>query len=189
LLWSSPYIEPTPLTASDSYPHYVLAKPTGEVLVTGVGGPTPNPNSPSFNQMPIVQYSNTGVQNWVSTPNIYAGTGLATMFASDGSLFAIGSRNMYVFHYNPTPLANTQVTEGNLFSVAPNPFENTISIQLNDATLPTKATIIDITGKSLHTFDLNSENTTLDLSDLISGIYFCTFDSNNEIKTIKLVKK
>ena len=79
LLWSSPYIEPTPLTQSDSYPHYVLAKPTGEVIVTGVGGPTPDPFNPSFNQMPIVQYSNTGVQNWISTPNIYAGTGLATV--------------------------------------------------------------------------------------------------------------
>ncbi|MBK6838533.1 MAG: hypothetical protein IPG90_09855 [Bacteroidetes bacterium] len=66
LLWSSPYIEPNPQTASDSYPHYVLAKSTGEVLVTGVGGPTPDPFNPSFNQMPIVQYSNTGVQNWVS---------------------------------------------------------------------------------------------------------------------------
>ena len=189
LLWSSPYTEPNPLTASDSYPHYVLAKPTGEVLVTGVGGPTPDPFNPSFNQMPIVQYSNTGVQNWVGTPNIYAGTGLATMFASDGSLFAIGSRNMYVFHYNSTALGMEEVTFEKT-KIAPNPFSDEVTIQLNNTEAITKATILDLTGKSLLTIELNNKNNIIDLSLLRSGIYFCQLTSENTAtKTIKLVKK
>ena len=188
LLWSSPYNEASPVTQSDSYPKYIIAKPTGEVIVTGVGGPTPNPNSPSFNQMPIVQYSNTGVQNWVSTPNIYAGTGLATAFASDGSLFAIGSRNMYVFHFNSNALGMEEATS-NKTKIAPNPFSEEITIQLNNFDATTKATIIDVTGKSLLNFELNSQNNTIDLSILTNGIYFCELVSNNKRETIKLIKK
>ncbi len=187
LLWSSAYIEPTPQTASDSYPHYVLAKPTGEVIVTGVGGPTPDPFNPSFNQMPIVQYSNTGVQDWVSTPNIYAGTGLATMFASDGSLYAIGSRNMYVFHYTPTALGLAEVTSDKI-KIAPNPFTGLVTIQLNKIDFTAKANIIDITGKSLLSFKLNSESNILDLSSLSCGIYFCRIQSNSKTETIKIIK-
>ena len=189
LLWSSPYIEPTPLTASDSYPHYVLAKPTGEVIVTGVGGPTPDPFNPSFNQMPIVQFSNTGIQNWVSTPNIYAGTGLATMFASDGSLFAIGSRNMYVFHYNPNALSTNENSISNKTIVTPNPFTDKVSITLDKIKLPANATLFDVTGKKLLSITIENSNSELELSSLKRGIYFCQIKSNVNSETIKIIKK
>ena len=189
LLWSSPYTEATPHTVSDSYPKYIIAKPTGEVIVTGVGGPTPDPSNPSFNQMPIVQYSNTGVQNWVSTPNIYAGTGLATMFASDGSLFAIGSRNMYVFHYNSTPLSTNENSILNKIIVAPNPFSEKITITLDEINLPTNANIFDTTGKKLISINLEKTNNELELSSLKSGIYFCQLNSNTKTKTLKIIKK
>ena len=189
LLWSSPYIEPNPLTLSDSYPHYVLAKPTGEVIVTGVGGPTPDPFSPSFNQMPIVQYSNTGVQNWVSTPNIYAGTGLATMFASDGSLFAIGSRNMFVFHYNSAPLSTNENSISNKTIVAPNPFSDKITISLDEINLPVYASIFDVTGKELLTKTLEKTSNELELSGFKNGIYFCLLKSQTITETLKIIKK
>lgn len=189
LLWSSPYSEPNPQTMSDSYPKYIFAKPTGEVIVTGVGGPTPDPNNPSFNQMPIVQYSNTGVQNWLSTPNIYAGTGLATMFASDGSLFAIGSRNMYVFHYNSTPLSTNENNFSNKTIVAPNPFSDKVTITVKDVNLPAYASIFDITGKELLTTNIEKTTNELELSALKSGIYFCQLKSNNQVETIKIIKK
>lgn len=196
LLWSSPYIEPTPLTMSDSYPHYVLAKPTGEVIVTGVGGPTPDPFNPSFNQMPIVQYSNTGVQNWLSTPNIYAGTGLATMFASDGSLYAIGSRNMYVFHYNNVPLAienNLQIE--NSVKIFPNPFSTVTTLEFYlSATENISVSIVDVVGrvvKNIPAKNLQSgkNRINLNLSELNSGIYFCKIKSNENLQTVKLIKE
>lgn len=189
LLWYSPYIEPTPLTASDSYPHYVLAKPTGEVIVTGVGGPTPDPTNPSFNQMPIVQYSNTGVQNWISTPNIYAGTGLATMFASDGSLYAIGSRNMYVFHYNAAALATNENSSSKKTSASPNPFTDKVTLAIDEIHLPANATLFDVTGKKVFAFTIENSNEELELSTLKSGVYFCQLNSNSAIETIKIIKK
>ncbi|MEK8179534.1 T9SS type A sorting domain-containing protein [Flavobacterium buctense] len=189
LLWSSPYIESAPVTVSDSYPKYVIAKPTGEVIVTGVGGPTPNPSFPSTNQMPIVQYSNTGVQNWVSTPNIYAGTGLATAFASDGSLYAIGSRNMYVFHYDSTQLSTNDTSVFTKTIVSPNPFNDKITITANEMNLPSKATIFDMTGKELLSVTLLTSSNEVELSSLKSGIYFCQLISNKGIETVKMVKR
>lgn len=189
LLWTSPYLEPTPLTSSDSYPQYVVAKPTGEVLVTGVGGPTPDPFNSSFNQMPIVQYSNTGVQNWLSTPNIYAGTGLATMLASDGSFYAIGSRNMYVFHYNADALSTDENNISSKTIAFPNPFTDRVTISIDKINLPANATIFDVTGKKLLYISIEKSNSEVELSSLRSGIYFCHLQSNNSIETIKIIKK
>jgi hypothetical protein len=195
LLWSSPYTEPTPLTASDSYPHYVLAKPSGEVIVTGVGGPTPDPFNPSYNQMPIVQYSNTGVQNWLSTPNYYAGTGLAIQFASDGSLFAIGSRNMFVFHYNIAPASIHTVSEKeNLLAVFPVAFTSILNLSFTKFQDDNAAILIsDVLGKEvksmpMENFQLGKNEILLDLSSLTNGIYFITQKSNTHLNTVKVIK-
>lgn len=195
LLWSAPYTEAAPLTASDSYPHYILAKPTGEVIVTGVGGPTPDPFNPSFNQMPIVQYSNTGVQNWISTPNIYAGTGLAMAFASDGSLFAIGSRNMFVFHYDIVPLtASSNFYFENSVKIVPNPFATITTLEFNLLTTEnTSLEIVDVVGRTvrniaLENLTLGNNKISLDLSELKNGIYFCKVNSLKNQQTFKLIK-
>ena len=194
LLWSSPYTVPVNPTLSDEYPHYVLAKPSGEVIVTGVGSPTPDPFNPSFNQMPIVQYSNTGIQNWVSTPNIYAGTGLATMFASDGSLYAIGSRNMFVFHYNNVATAlNNDLKIENSLKIFPNPISSTTTIEFNlSETKNVSLSIIDVTGRvieniSERNFTAGENKITMNLSKLQKGIYFCILHSNQKKQTTKLV--
>ncbi len=189
LLWATPYTVPVNPTSSDEYPHYVTAKPTGEVIVTGVGSPTPDPFNSSFNQMPIVQYSNTGVQNWVSTPNIYAGTGLASVLASDGSLYAIGSRNMYVFHYNADALSINENTISSKTIVAPNPFLDKVSIVLDEINGPTTAAIFDVTGKILLSVDLQKAPSEVDLSSLQSGIYFCQLKSATKTETVKIIKK
>jgi hypothetical protein len=186
LLWSAIY---NATTFSDEYPSHILAKPNGEVIVTGVGGPSFDPNNPSFNQMPIVQYSNAGVQNWISTPNIYGGTGLATSLASDGSLFAISSRNMYVYHYYSTPLSTNENLISNKTIITPNPFSDKVTITLNEINLPSNATIFDVTGKELLSIYLENTNSELELSSLISGIYFCQLHSNGRIETIKIIKK
>jgi hypothetical protein len=195
LLWSSPYNEPTPLTVSDSYPRFILAKPTGEVIVTGVGGPTPDPFNPSFNQMPIVQYSNTGVQNWLDTPNIYAGTGLAITLASDGSLYALGSRNMYVFHYNNVITSiNQSNKDDNTLIMYPNPFTANIKISFykyentNDFII-----ITNVAGEVVKSIPTNNllagqNEIEINLSELNNGIYFCTVKSKNGVSSSKIIK-
>jgi Secretion system C-terminal sorting domain len=87
-------------------------------------------------------------------------------------------------------LSNSEETfeQGSILAY-PNPFTDLVTIDLPTSNLNTKATIFDITGKSLVTFELNSQNNSMDLSNLSSGIYFCKFDSNTNTKTIKLVKK
>lgn len=195
LLWSSPYTVPINPTVSDEYPHFVLAKPTGEVIVTGVGSPTPIPSSPSFNQMPVVQYSNTGVQNWVSTPNIYAGTGLATHIASDGSLFAIGSRNMFVFHYdNMTTSINNHLQNENTVNIFPNPFTSTTTLEFYLTDIKnTSLSLFDVTGREIkniptQNFLTGKNSITIDLSELNNGIYFCRIKSSEIHHTAKLIK-
>ena len=195
LLWASPYSVPINPTASDEYPHFILAKPTGEVIVTGVGGPTPDPFNPSFNQMPIVQYSNTGVQSWVSTPNIYAGTGLAASFANDGSLYAIGSRNMYVFHYNMLPVAiDNHLQIENQVKIFPNPVSSSASLEFNLSEIKNATiTIFDVIGKNVKNIPLNNsqqgKNTiTIDLSELKTGTYFCKLKSSDGLQIVKLIK-
>jgi hypothetical protein len=187
LLWSSTYNEPTPHTVSDSYPYNLVAKATGEVIVTGVGGPTPDPLNPSFNQMPIVQYSNTGVQNWMSTPNIYAGSGLAVMLASDGSLYAIGSRNMFLFHYNSTTTSiNENGISENVF-VVPNPCSDKVTFTVSSNELSTLS-LYDVLGKEIvqKTF---TTSTTLNMDQLEKGIFIYVIRNGKMTnKTGKLVK-
>jgi hypothetical protein len=195
LLWSSPYTVISNPTYTDEYPHYVTATPNGEVLVTGVGGPTPIPGSGSYNQMPIVQYSNTGIQNWISTPNMYAGTGLAVMFASDGSLYAIGSRNLYVFHYNAMSTSTNENSKStDKVKIFPNPFSASATLSINtDKTYSALIIVYDILGNVVKSLDANNlhngeNNISLDLNDLEGGIYFCSVNYNSEIENIKLIK-
>ena len=180
-LWNTVYDAGT----NDEIPYWVTTTSTGEPIVIGKGGPSPDPNN-NYVQMVVLKYNNTGVQQWISTPNIFGGSGLFCKIANDNSLFALSEHNMTVYHYNSTSLANAEATDSNLFSVAPNPFEHNVSVQLNDFA---KATIFDVTGKSLLTFELDAQNNTMNLSSLHSGLYFCKLDSDKLTKTITLVKK
>jgi len=99
LLWNSTY---NGTSFNDEYPRYLAAKPNGDVVVTGVGGPSPDPFNLSYIQMVIVEYDSSGNQVWLDTPNIYGGSGLVCSFASDNSLYAISYYNMTAYHYNGT---------------------------------------------------------------------------------------
>jgi len=192
LLWYAIY---DATTYNDEEPYHVLAKPTGEVIVTGKGGPSPDPNNPSFIQMPIVEYSNTGNQIWLDTPNIYGGWGLATMFASDASLYAISSSDMTVYHYNSEPLGLTN----NLHNIAsvkiyPNPVSSSTTLEFNiKETNNVQITIIDILGKAVinipkQELQPGSIKINLDMTGLNNGLYFCQIKSNENLQTVKLIK-
>lgn len=126
LLWSAFY---NGTVSNDELPYFITAKPNGEVIVTGKGGPSPDPNNSSYLQMVIVQYSNTGNQVWVDTPNQYGGWGLSCMLASDNSMFAISSANMTAYHYNPAPATTKWIVNVQNFSFSPNSLP---SVQLGD---------------------------------------------------------
>jgi len=195
LLWSTTYLQNTNPTSTDEYPRSLLANASGEVLVTGVGSPTPIPGSSSYNQMPILQYSNSGALTWLETPNMYAGTGLALMFASDQSLFAIGSRNMFVFHFNS--LSQNISANPSLFNSAqlfPNPSCEEITIDLNQCVNSrTTITLYNSFGAEVKSIDLNVLSAghhviTLNTESLSNGIYFCIVKSGSQINSMKFTK-
>ena len=145
--------------------------------------------------MPIVEYSNNGTQIWIDLPNIYGGWGLATMFASDGSLYAISSRDMTVYHFNGTPLELTN----NLFDldsvkIYPNPITSSTTVELNMKTFKNiEVTVRDLLGKAVinipeHEIQPGLRKINLDFTGLNSGLYFCQIRLNGNLQTVKLIK-
>lgn len=96
MLWNTRY---NASSANDEIPYFIAAKTNGEVFVTGKGGPSPDPNNPSYLRMITLKYSNAGVQKWIDSANIYSGWGYACTLASDNSLFVLSSTNMTAFHF------------------------------------------------------------------------------------------
>lgn len=193
MLWSGDY---NGTNYNDEYPYNLVAKPNGQVIVTGIGGPSPLPQqSLSYIQMVNVEYSTTGSKLWVDTPNIYGGTGQACMLASDGSLFVSSYYNMTAYHYNAIPagLSDTEIDNNQSINIYPNPLSSSSTFEFNllesrEITL----SIIDVMGreiKSISGINLQSGKSKIiiDLSELNNGVYFCKTNLSFEI--IKLVKK
>jgi len=80
---------------------------------------------------------------------------------------------------------NTTDFELNATSVYPNPTMDQITINSRNSKINT-ITIADISGKVLHSeTDINSEVTSLDMSNYSSGIYLMTINKNTTKKIIK----
>ncbi|WP_298120104.1 T9SS type A sorting domain-containing protein [Flavobacterium sp.] len=183
-LWNTVY---NAVSSVDEIPFYVTTNSLGEPIVIGKGGPTASATMATV-QMVILKYNNSGVQQWISTPNIYGGSGVYCKIANDDSLFAISEHNMSVYHYNLTTLSNQEEVSQKT-QIVPNPFLDKITFQIDENEANTKASIYDISGKLLLEKNISSSNNELDLSNLSSGIYFCKLNSNGNQKTIKLIKK
>lgn len=192
LLWQTIYDS---TTFNDEIPYHLFTKTNGEIIVTGKGGPSPDPNNPSYIQMAIVQYSNTGNQLWVDTPNEYGGWGLACMLASDASLYAISSTDMTVYHYlDPTvSIENISVPPSSI-NAYPNPFSSFTTLELSvPGTKNVSITIINSTGNSVlhipnHALMKGLNKINLDLQKLSKGIYFCLIRSGGNVEMVKLLK-
>lgn len=86
---------------------------------------------------------------------------------------------------NPNNLQNEIFTK-KLFSIYPNPAENVISISIQtDA----KYSIINSIGQTLKQGVLVKGQTTIDVSQLDSGLFFMNVTANNESFTQKIVKR
>ncbi len=196
MLWSAGF---NGTIYNDEYPYNLVAKPSGEVIVTGIGGPSPFPlQSLSYIQMVNVEYSNTGVQLWVDTPNVYGGAGLACHVASDGSLFISSYYNMTAYHYNAVTLgfSDNGTTVLTSINVYPNPFYTSATLELN--LLETKNvsfSIIDVIGREVKVLAskkilAGKNNITIDLSELESGIYFIKVNMEGKAEeSVRIIKQ
>lgn len=96
MLWNTEY---NGAPGFEDAPYFIAAKANGEVFVTGKGGPNVDPNNVPSLRMITLKYSNTGVQKWVDSTNIYNGWGYACTLASDSSLYVLGGTSMTVLHF------------------------------------------------------------------------------------------
>lgn len=194
LLWSNFY---NGTIYNDEYPANLVATPTGEVIVTGIGGPSPFPSqSLSYVQLVTLEYNNTGSQVWIDTPNVYGGSGLACILASDNSLFTISYYNMTVYHYEPSALgltdAQLQYTDG-IFCY-PNPAKGTSMLNFElEKEETVSVSIVNAVG-SLVMYIPNEKRSRghntipIDLSTFKSGVYFCHLKTESGMRVVKVVK-
>jgi len=90
-----------------------------------------------------------------------------------------------------------KLTDSNNINAFPNPFNNEITINFKDFDGIKKIIITDILGKEVNYFDINKitngfvkwDGKSAAGEDLPNGIYLCRFISNNQNKSIKLIKQ
>ncbi len=124
-----------------------------------------------------------------------------TSASLDGALIPIGtttvewtvtdeSGNTEVCSFEILVNSATGITElsDTYFNIYPNPAHNKLTIS-NDKLLINSAEILDITGKTVEQFTVNTKQYSVDISDLQNGIYFIKLQTNNLVKTIKVIKE
>jgi uncharacterized protein (TIGR02145 family) len=72
------------------------------------------------------------------------------------------------------------------FNIYPNPTNNFVNITSQD--LPCEYIIYENSGKKLNSGIINSENSSINVSELQSGIYFITISTETKSKTQKFIK-
>ncbi len=74
------------------------------------------------------------------------------------------------------------------FNVFPNPASSSIQIQFNNSLVNDYTIMVtNVIGETMMQLQRNGANTTLDISKLSSGIYFCTVQAGNASKTNKFM--
>jgi hypothetical protein len=92
-----------------------------------------------------------------------------------------------VFGNQPATLGTNDLTDLNSVSLSPNP--STGYFRIN--TITTNVHVYSITGQLIKTFESNQTvNEEFDISDLTPGVYLVkAFNSNNQVKSMKLIKQ
>lgn len=93
--------------------------------------------------------------------------------------------NIYFSTVEPTIL-NTRDVNAVTFNAYPNPTKDAWNIAASQAI--TSVQLFDITGKQVKAIQPNNTNVQIDASELASGMYFATVQTENGSKTVKLVK-
>ncbi|MBE0648056.1 MAG: T9SS type A sorting domain-containing protein [Bacteroidales bacterium] len=193
-LWDSRY---DGTSFNDEYPYYIVANPDNEVIVTGIGGPSPDPFNPSYLQMVILEYSNSGTQLWVDTPNLYGGAGLSCILAGDNSLFAMSYYNMTAYHYDVRAVGVNDDNKNNdqAINIFPNPCSTSVTVEFDLAKEEenVSVSIYDLSGNLVKPFrfmnlQAGTNRISLDLSELTAGIYLCHVSSSTKNQRAKIVK-
>ena len=94
------------------------------------------------------------------------------------------SRNFALFKLsNPQSIINNNYTSK--FKIYPNPAHNQIVVVAEELNIE-NIEILDITGKTIKRLSVNSEQLTIDVSDLSNGMFFIKI---NQTQTVKFIKE
>lgn len=132
------------------------------------------------------QYVNTSTLGKVDSVTFF-------MYSSDVGSFGINtplyfSIDDFSASVQPVGIKENQLKQN--LSLYPNPFNSELNIKLeNGFEANTKVTIEDLTGKVITVKEISAAKTHLNLSFLEKGVYFITFENNNERYTQKLIKQ
>lgn len=99
---------------------------------------------------------------------------------------------------NPSINSQMTIVEGSTLSVEdhlkrpqlnlyPNPSDGIVNVQIGEALLGSTLQLIDISGRSLFSSELNSEETALNLDNFSAGVYFVTVQNRGAIYSEKLI--
>jgi hypothetical protein len=104
-----------------------------------------------------------------------------------GTWFYTTSTPMVRMNFDPVASIN-EVENTFGFSVYPNPASDVINISLNKTT-NASISVIDITGKVVKTLSLNGLTTSVNTSNLMSGVYYVTITDGTSVATEKVIIK
>ena len=167
------------------YPHSVAVDANGTVFVADT------------NYSRIRKITNTGVVTTLagSTDGFADGIGTESKFYIpsgmaidvDGTIFVADSGNNRIRKItNSLSTPNFQLE--NQVSLYPNPASTLINIELVDITA-TRVTILDMNGKILQSENIFDNKTTINISKLVSGIYFLQITTDKGKVSKKIVKQ
>lgn len=89
--------------------------------------------------------------------------------------------------YNPT--VKTNVTDLSVISVYPNPFTSSFTIRGLVENEKYAVMIVDIAGKIISNQELDLTNSTINLEDQLSGMYFVFIKNNDQTTKLKVIKQ
>ena len=88
------------------------------------------------------------------------------------------------------PVASADSFFANNFSMYPNPVANELNIVAKNNNTINAINIVDMNGRTVkNTNDAGMNNTAVNVSDLTSGVYFVTIETNEGTGTSKFIKK
>ncbi|RKE98478.1 T9SS type A sorting domain-containing protein [Ichthyenterobacterium magnum] len=150
------------------------------------------PELANFNDPPSFIFSNTETPNFSlgntsGLPTGITNTYLPFFFNCGNKLFTL-FWDLHVTEpgFNGT-LSLNNIDDKQSFNVYPNPANNEITIK-TDSFQKTKAKIINIAGQEINKIQLSRNETKVDISYLLSGIYFLVLEAEESIEVIKLFK-
>jgi hypothetical protein len=75
------------------------------------------------------------------------------------------------------------------FAIYPNPVKDKVYISFPDQELKAAISVFNIIGKEVLTASITSSSNSLNLSELASGVYFATIQSNTKTNSFKIIKE